>query len=99
MKKNYDIEYGENTVSTALSKYFSFLSEQIVTDLLDRYVYCDDERLLHNTQEREKIMKEVELFTNKSLLYYVYCTKFYNVSVHEKLSEKLASRYSFFSFD
>jgi hypothetical protein len=62
-------------VSTALSKYFSFLSEQIVTDLLDRYVYCDDERLLHNTQEREKIMKEVELFTNKSLLYYVYCTK------------------------
>ena len=56
-------------MSTALSKYFSFLSEQIVTDLLDQYVYCNDERLLHNTQEREKIMKEVELFTNKSLLY------------------------------
>jgi tetratricopeptide (TPR) repeat protein len=42
------------------------LCSSIVKVLLDQY--CSDERLLHNAQEREKILKEVGISTTESIM-------------------------------
>jgi len=51
--------------ATKATRIYPTFCDQIWRVLLDQY--CSDDRLLHDTQEREKILKEVELFSKRSI--------------------------------